>query len=118
MILHWFVEPGVATAALREGKLIEEEVECRPEKIPCSVLDKNVDVCLVRHHFSNDAWMIVQDVISRKAEMDVWVCNVCQHDVHDGRKSIACESCLKWYHFSCGLNKNPKKKNWFLLILL
>lgn len=98
VILNWFVEPGVATAAIREGKLIEEEVECRPEKIPCSVLDENVDVCLVRHHFSNDAWMIVQDVISRKAEMDVWVCNVCQHDVHDGRESIVCESCLKWYH--------------------
>ena len=37
-----------ATAAIRETKLIEEEVECRPEKTS-SDLDENVDVCLVCH---------------------------------------------------------------------
>ena len=100
---------------LEKKKLIEEEdVECRPEMIPSSVLDENVDVCLVRHYFSADAWMVIQDVIGRKAKMDLWECSVCQHDLHDGRKSIICESCLKWYHFSCvGLTKDPKRKNWF-----
>ena len=50
-----------ATAAIRETKLIEEEVECRPEKTS-SDLDENVDVC---HYFSADAWMVVvQDVMS------------------------------------------------------
>ena len=114
-MLKWFVNPEVATAAIREDKLIEEEdVECRPEKIPSSVLDDNVDVCLVRRYFSTDAWMVVQDVIERKKNKDVWECNECQHDLHDGRKSIICESCLRWYHFSCvGLTRAPKRKNWF-----
>ena len=113
VILKWFVDADIATAATRENKLIEEEhVECRPEKIPCSVLDENVD--MVRHYFTNDAWMVVEDVVERKAKMDVWECSVCQHDLHDGRKSIVCESCLKWYHFTCvGLTKDPKRKVWF-----
>ena len=52
VILDWFVDPLIARAAINDDKLIEEEeVECRPEKIPCSVLDENVDVCLVRHWF-------------------------------------------------------------------
>ena len=54
----------------------------------------------------------MEDVIARKAEMDVWMCSMCQHDLHDGGKSIICESCLKWYHFACaGLTKDPKRKN-------
>ena len=53
-----------ATAAIKETKLIEEEVECWPEKTS-SDLDENVDVCLVCHYFSADAWMVVvQDVMS------------------------------------------------------
>ena len=53
-----------ATAAIKETKLIEEEVECRPENTS-SDLDENVDVCLVYHYFSADAWMVVvQDVMS------------------------------------------------------
>ena len=35
-----------ATAAIRETKLIEEEVKCRPEKTSCD-LDENVDVCFI-----------------------------------------------------------------------
>ena len=67
---------------MRETLIEEEEVECRP------VLDENVDRCLVRHYFNSDAWMIVQDVVDRKAEMDVWMCSVCQHNLHDGRQCI------------------------------
>ena len=43
-----------------DGNLIDEaDVECRPEKISHSVLDENVDICLVRQHFSTDAWTLV-----------------------------------------------------------
>ncbi len=113
VILNWFVDPPVARAAINDDKLIEEEeVECRPEKIPCSVLDENVDVCLVRQYFSSDAWKLVEEVMKNKAK-NVWVCTTCQNDLHS-KQSIICESCLMWYHFSCvGLTKQPKLKNWF-----
>ena len=37
-----------ATAAIRETKLIEEEVECRPEKTS-SDLDENVTILVLMH---------------------------------------------------------------------
>ena len=97
-----------------QGKLIEEDcVECRPEKIPNSVLDENVDVCLVRPYFSNDAWMLLDSVLKTKAKNVVWTCNVCFHDLHS-EQSIICEACLQWSHFRCiGLKTQPKARHWF-----
>ena len=61
VILSWFVDKQVIHDALK-GRLIEEDkVECWPEQIPDSFLDENVDVCLVRHFFSSDAWTFVGD---------------------------------------------------------
>ena len=91
MILDRFVDKAVSKAAIKDGKLIEEdEVECMPEKIPCSVLDENVDVCLVRHHFTYDAWKVIESVMKTKQKMNVWTCTICQHDLHS-KESIICD---------------------------
>ncbi|XP_065895227.1 uncharacterized protein [Dysidea avara] len=113
VILNWFVDKEVIDAT-KKGILIEEEdVECRTELVPNSVLDENVDVCLVRKYFSTDAWMIVEDIIRQKKKKTVWICSVCQHDLHSDQ-SVLCDSCLTWFHFRCvGLSKLPKKKHWF-----
>ena len=110
---NWFVDKTVVQDAF-DGKLIEEEqVECRPEKIPNSDLDENVDVHLVHSYFTNDAWLIVKDVLKRKTKSTSWICHSCNHDLHT-QASIICESCLQWYHFQCvGVMAQPKKKNWF-----
>lgn len=99
---------------MNSDKLVEEtEVESRPEKVPSSVLDENVEVSLVRHYFTNDAWLLVEDVVERKRLMDVWLCNSCNKDLNID-ESIVCEHCLLWYHFSCiAFSKMPKKKKWF-----
>ena len=119
-----WVDPPIIRAAMRDDKLIEEEhVECRPEKIPCSILDENVDICLVRPYFTNDAWLIVEDAVKRKKSFedavkrkksfDVWFCATCQASL-EGTQAIICELCLRWYHFSCvGISSQPKKRNWF-----
>ena len=113
-ILGWFVHKPVAEKVLKKHSLIEEEeVECRPEKIPNTIVDENVDVYLVRKYFSSDAWLVVEDVIKRKSKAIVWVCQVCQKDLHT-QPSIICDSCLTWYHFKCvSLAKQPKSKTWF-----
>ena len=81
--------------------------------VPNSVLDENIDVCLVRTYFSTDAWMIVEDIIRQKKKKTVWICSMCQHDLHSDQ-SFLCDSCLTWFHFRCvGLSKLPKKKHWF-----
>jgi len=113
VVLRWFVDDDILKCALN-GELIEEEhVECRPEVVPNAVLDENVDVCLIRNYFTNDAWSLVTDVVERKKECPVWMCSVCLHDLHS-EASLICELCLTWYHLKCvGLTKTPKSKNWF-----
>ena len=44
-MLEWFARKEVATSAINDGKLIEEDqIEVRPEKISDGVLDENVDI--------------------------------------------------------------------------
>ncbi len=114
VILSWLVEEKVARKALREGVLIDEDqVECMPERVPNSIADENVDIFLVRRHFTSDAWALVEDVYKQKLKKMCWTCTSCYHDLNTDL-SIACESCLLWYHFKCvGLTKQPKLKNWF-----
>lgn len=113
-MLSWFVDKEVLERAIKQRVLIEEEeVECKPERVSDAILDENVDVCLVRNHFTQDAWMVVEDVIKRKSQKIVWICHTCLHDLHS-EESIICDSCLLWFHFRCvGLTKLPKLKNWF-----
>ena len=42
-----------------------------------AVVDENVDVCLVRKYFTDDAWMIVSQVVEQKKCKMVWKCNIC-----------------------------------------
>ena len=113
VMLSWFVDKKISESALKEGVLIEEEhVECRPEKVSDAVADENVDLNLIRKHFTYDGWMVCEQVINKKAMKMEWKCNVCHHDL--GGDSVACDCCLLWYHFTCvGLTKHPKTKYWF-----
>lgn len=113
VMLSWFVDKEVINSANGDVLIEETEVECRPERVTNAVLDENVDIYLIRRFFSSDAWMIVEDVVCRKKEKAIWICGVCQQDLHSDL-SIICECCLGWFHFRCvGLSKHPKKKNWF-----
>ena len=112
-MLRWFVDDEILESALN-GELIEEEcVECQPEVVPNAVLDENVNDFLIQKFFTNDDWLLVSDVVERKKQYPVWICSVCQHDLHS-EASLICELCLTWYHLKCvGLTKTPKTKNWF-----
>ena len=71
VILGWFVDGVRIEAALKQDELIEEEdVECRPEKVSDAVVDENVDVYLIRKYFTDDAWMIVSQVVEQKKMQD------------------------------------------------
>lgn len=114
VILSWLVDKEVAAKAIRQDFLIDEdEVECRPERVPDSIIDENVDVFLVRKMFTQNAWAMVEDVYKQKVKKMNWICSVCYHDLNDAQ-SIACDSCLLWYHFMCcGVTKQPKTTTWF-----
>ena len=93
-MLKWLVDDEVLESALN-GVVIS--VVCRPEVVPNAVLDKSVDIFLIRKYFTNDALLLVMDMLERKKEDPVWICRVCQHDLHS-EASLICELCLTWYH--------------------
>ncbi len=114
-MLEWFVDNKVAATALKSRKhLIEEEhVEVRPERLPDAVLDENVDVHLIRRFFTQDAWLLVMDVVQQKQRNPVFICKCCYHDLEES-PSIVCDHCLSWHHMTCvGLKKGPKSKHWY-----
>ena len=113
-MLKWFVDKEIASAVLQDPrKLIEEEnVEVQPECVSNAVLDENVDIHLVRKHFTDDAWKQVMGVIKQKHANPVYLCKICSHDLHE-LASIICDHCLTWYHLQCvGLKQNPKARYW------
>ena len=76
MMLLWFAEKEVCAVILKDcGKLIEEgEVEVHSEELPDAAINENVDVHLIRKYFTNDAWLLVKDVLQRKQENPVYIC--------------------------------------------
>ena len=73
-MLKWLVDDEVLESALN-GVLIEEEsVVCRPEVVPNALLDESVDIFLIRKYFTNDALLLITDMLERKKEDPVWIC--------------------------------------------
>ena len=116
VMLRWFVEGKVMTAALKSpGKYLieEQDVETRPDRVPDAILDENVDVHLIRRFFSNDAWLVVREVVKQKQENPDFMCKICYHDLHE-QLSVVCDHCLSWYHMKCvGLKQEPKARYWY-----
>lgn len=111
MLLTWFTGPQKAAEAMVGNVLDEDCVEQRPECIPSGIRDENIDINLVRHIFTDDAWEAVQMAILVKKQQD-WKCNECDSDL-DSHDSIFCDWCLCWSHVPCvGLKQIPKAKLW------
>ena len=72
-MLQWLVDRQISTAGSSGcGRLVEEsEVEVRPEKRPDAATD-NVDIYLIRKYFTNDAWLLLTDVLQIKKENAVF----------------------------------------------
>ena len=113
-MLEWFVSSTAAEKCLSSDEIITKElVECRPEKVSNSCLDENVDIFLIKKHFTFDAWKVILQILQSKKKQNDWFCKVCNQNLHR-RASIVCDSCLCWYHLSCvSLRNAPKKKEWF-----
>ncbi len=92
VILSWFVNDDVLKRAIGKHRyLIEErDVETMPENVSNAVLDQNVDIFLVRQYFTQDAWLLVEELLKIKSENVVWQCKVCSHDLHSA-ESIICD---------------------------
>ena len=90
-MLKWFLDSDIATEVQKTKTLVhEEQVEARPELLPDALLDENVDVHLIRRFFTDDAWLLLEEVVSQKLKRNIYTC---KHDVHES-PSVACDHCL------------------------
>ena len=102
-MLLWFVDLQVAETTLTRKKTVEEcDMEVRPECVPSSCLDKNVCLTSIQKYFTPDAWCSVMNVVESMKMKAVWYCGSCTKSICDDiESSIACESCLMWFHIEC-----------------
>ena len=64
-ILSWFVHNDIATAAVVEGRIVEEEyVEVRPEEVSTACIDENVGLDTCRKYCTTDTWLVIMDVVA------------------------------------------------------
>ncbi|PVD34671.1 hypothetical protein C0Q70_05948 [Pomacea canaliculata] len=112
VLLSWLVSMSITKKALHEDYIInEDDIHLTLEDIPHSCLDDSVNLSLVQHFFTADAWKLIYALIEIKKE-EPWLCKCCERTLK--KKSVGCDSCLCWYHFQCaGLCKQPKEEFWF-----
>jgi len=58
--------------------LIVEDVEFLVEKLHDTVFDENVEISLIRQHFTNDAWLLLMNVVKQN---HVYICKCCSYDL-------------------------------------
>jgi hypothetical protein len=81
-------------------------------QISTCVLDKAVDVNLVKHFIDVNAFSELTKRIADKSNTN-YTCSTCEGDLSDVR-SVGCDACLHWQHYSCaGIKTEPKLKYWF-----
>ncbi|ESN99114.1 hypothetical protein HELRODRAFT_162605 [Helobdella robusta] len=81
------------------------------QSVPSQFLDGQVQECLYLLKDFLDL-NVLKEMIN-KCSNEEWMCGTCSNDLRDVR-SVSCDSCLKWFHFSCaGIKRPPSKKEWF-----
>ena len=114
-MLGWFVSSDVAFKASRpgcNGEVINvAEVEKEAERVPMKCTD--VDLSIIRVHFSCDAWKAVLHLEIVKRDC-VWLCFSCMCALN-ASESIGCDACLEWSHMKCvRVKRQPgERKFWF-----
>ena len=82
------------------------------KEIPYSVIDPLVSTDSIRNLCTDAAYKEIETIICRKNKKPLFPCGTCDK-LLAGRRSIACEKCLLWSHFSCtGLGVKPVG-DWF-----
>eukprot|EP00794_Sanderia_malayensis_P013540 gene13540-14944_t len=114
VLLECFVGSKIAKDALKGIIISPERIQTNVHNIPDLVRDSNaVDINRIERYFSDDAWMILLDVVTKKRNCK-WICPTCSKKLKNSEDCVCCERCLSWFHFTCvSIRKKTKAKNWF-----
>lgn len=108
---------ALSAAEALSGKrlLMKSDLNYNIQEIPDTIRDKdNIDIYRTVKYFQKNAWLDVLACVHKKEQQE-YCCTVCSKIISDeSQKSIACDRCLTWFHFSCtSITAAPKKRNWF-----
>lgn len=108
-ILGWIFEDRVAESVYSKKDIVlTRDV---PTSIPIHLLDENIDIYLIREYFDDSAWRLFMQIFSVVKNKGAWNCPTCKKDLNLDQ-SVACESCLQWFHLTCTTSK-VLAKDWF-----
>ena len=68
-MLKWFVSKSQVDSAIIEHTLINDGIECTPEKLPCTCVDENVNIFRIRKYFTDASWNKVLKAVELRKEM-------------------------------------------------
>jgi hypothetical protein len=81
-------------------------------ELPSACAESSIDFNLIKNHFEEEAFVELTKRIQMK-KIQPWSCGQCFNEIEEVR-SIGCDSCLNWFHYSCGgVKSDPKTKYWF-----
>ena len=106
MILSWIVGERYVEDVVN-GNEVKAEAELPTfTKISASILDKSVNLSLVKSCFCGNTFGKLQKLIEKKLLRSAWKCGICKKAI-ENYHSMICERCLQWSHYLCSqLNEN------------
>ena len=103
-----------ADAAITSKKTVRKCDMLPISQVPVRVTDENVEAELIKKFCTKAGWRAVLEMVTALKRQGKFDCEVCDDSDFTTRRSIVCDCCLNWYHFSCaGLTDTPRTKNWF-----
>ena len=113
LMLCWFLIPKYVENVYQEKIPLEEHMLISKLKfIPNSVVDKSVDIGILQKYCSGETILSIRNIVEKKRRWPSWKCAHCKKSLVRCR-SICCDRCLNWCHFSCtSLVSNPNSY-WF-----
>ena len=109
MILKWIVKPRFCEEkSLAMHKVTSEDLIDIQNDLLCWIFNTEVDINLLKTVMELDAFNFLSQIVAERCgneDLQKWICNFCQNKLMNPRiqpsKVVMCESCLRWFHYSC-----------------
>ena len=111
MILVWLTDFKTAQSIFHGNESLSMDQIVRDyRKLPESFKDESINIALIKTH-ATDCFHRIAEMVNRKQKVGgkkkdlSWKCVCCSNKIVS--RSIGCDRCLQWAHFSCIGNPKP-----------
>lgn len=113
ILLSWFVGDELDSLIVSDSETAEKSMLPKsPKDLPDSIREEVVRTDVLEMFVSKDFLTQINRLVHMKKKSKRWVCGTCNNMLENGR-SIICERCLTWSHFSCTNLSQKPSDDWF-----